>query len=170
MDKITEVLAENPHDLITSIESCVIEIRISLYCAYNLQCLQLPMSEVAFGSNFTNMVTKEILTFGQTYHYGEGEIQSLASSVISNLKTKLTERSLINQKVDFRISKDQFETLIGLRSGDLPTATKGKKWMDKVDLTVSLQDVLVNEDIENNGVDSSRFQKLFVLGVGIGID
>ena len=72
-----------------------------------------------------------------------GEIQSLASSVISNLKTKPTERSLIGQKVDFRISKDQFESLIGLRSGGLPTATKGKKWMDKVDLAVSLRDVLV---------------------------
>ncbi|RHZ67049.1 hypothetical protein Glove_303g130 [Diversispora epigaea] len=164
MDKITEVLAKNPHDLITGIESCVIETY-----AYNLQRLQLPMSEVVFGSNFTNMVTKEILTFGQTYHYEEGEIQSLASSVISNLKTKPTERSLIGQRVDFRItckySKDQFETLIGLRSGGLPTATKGKKWMDKVDLAVSLRDVLVNKGIENNGVDPSRFQKLFVLGV-----
>ncbi|GBB95686.1 hypothetical protein RclHR1_25950003 [Rhizophagus clarus] len=173
MDKITEVLAKNPHDLITGIESCAIEENIKVNTirrliqiyAYNLQRLRLPMSEVAFGSNFTNMVTKGILTFGQTYHYEEGEIQSLASSVISNLKTKPTERSLIGQKVDFRISKDQFETLIGLRSGGLPTATKGKKWMDKVDLAVSLRDVLVNEGIENNGVEPSRFQKLFVLGV-----
>jgi len=94
-----------------------------------------------------------------------GEIQGLASSVISNLKTKPTDRSLIGQKVDFRISKDQFEMLIGLRSGGLPSATKGKKWMDKVDLAVSLRDMLVNDGIENNGVEPSRFQKLFVLGV-----
>ncbi|CAI2181909.1 1876_t:CDS:10 [Funneliformis geosporum] len=172
MDKIIEVLAKNPHDLITGIESCVIEENIKVNAirrliqtyAYNLQ-LRLPMSEVAFGSNFTNMVTKGILTFGQTYHYEEGEIQSLASSVISNLKTKPAERSLIGQKVDFRISKDQFEMLIGLRSGGLPTATKGKKRMDKVDLAVSLRDVLANEGMENNGVEPSRFQKLFVLGV-----
>lgn len=39
--------------------------------AYSLQRLQLPMSEAAFGSNFTNMTTKGILTFDQTYHYEE---------------------------------------------------------------------------------------------------
>jgi hypothetical protein len=72
-----------------------------------------------------------------------GEIQSLASSVISNMKT----RSLIGQKVDFRISHDQFEMLIGLRSGGLPSATKSKKWIDKVDLSVALRDVLINEGI-----------------------
>ncbi|CAG8699617.1 11942_t:CDS:10, partial [Acaulospora morrowiae] len=168
MDKITEVLATNPYDLITSIESCnkkmnAIRRLIQTY-AYNLQRLQLPMSDVAFGSDFTNMVTKGILTFDQIYRYEEGEIQCLASSVISNLKTKPTGRSLIRQKVDFRISKDQFEMLIGLRSGGLPLATKGKKWMDKVDLAVSLRDVLVNEGIENNGIEPSKFQKLFVLG------
>jgi hypothetical protein len=76
-----------------------------------------------------------------------GEIQSLASSVISNMKTKPTDRSLIGQKVDFRISHDQFEMLIGLRSGGLPSATKSKKWIDKVDLSVALRDVLINEGI-----------------------
>nr|CAG8517339.1 15365_t:CDS:2 [Entrophospora candida] len=71
--------------------------------AFNFQRLQLPMSEAAFGSNFTNTFTKRMLTFDQTYHYEEGEIQGLALSVISNLKTKPTDRSLIGQKVDFRI-------------------------------------------------------------------
>ncbi|CAJ0829339.1 15715_t:CDS:2 [Entrophospora sp. SA101] len=63
------------------------------------------MSEVAFGSNFTNTVTKGILTFDQTYHYEEGEIQGLASSVISNLKTKPTDRSLIGQKLTLELVK-----------------------------------------------------------------
>ncbi|CAG8813491.1 14169_t:CDS:2, partial [Dentiscutata erythropus] len=62
-------------------------------------------------------------------------------------------------------SKDQFEVLIGLRSGGLPTSPKGKKWMDKVDLSVALRDVLVNEGIENNGVKPEKFHKLFTLGV-----
>ncbi|CAH1766974.1 3665_t:CDS:10, partial [Entrophospora sp. SA101] len=171
--KINEVLAKNPHDLITGIESCVIKGNIKVNAirrliqtyAFNFQRLQFPMSEAAFGSNFTNTFTKRILTFDQTYHYEKGEIQGLASSVISNLKTKPTDRSLIGQKVDFRISKDQFELLIGLRSGGLLSATKGKKWMDKVDLAVLLQDVLINEGIESNGVEPSKFQKLFVLGV-----
>jgi len=94
-----------------------------------------------------------------------GEIQSLASSVISNMKTKPTDRSLIGQKVDFQISQDQFEMLIGLRSGGLPAATKSKKWIDKVDLSVALRDVLINEGIENNGVKPDKFHNLFTLGV-----
>ncbi|CAB4492651.1 unnamed protein product [Rhizophagus irregularis] len=173
MDQIAEVLKKKPSDLITGIESCVIKDNIKVNAirrfiqtyAYNLQRLQLPMSEAAFGSNFTNMTTKGILTFDQTYHYEEGEIQGLASSVITNLKTKPTDRSLIGQKVDFRISKEQFEMLIGLRSGGLPPAAKGKKWMDKVDLAVSLRDVLINEGIENNGIEPNKFHKLFTLGV-----
>ncbi|CAG8465387.1 22917_t:CDS:10 [Gigaspora rosea] len=175
MDKIVEVLMEKPSDLITSIESCVIEDNIKINAtrrliqayAYNLQRLQLPMSEVAFGSNFTNAITKGILTFDRTYHYEErrGEIQGLASSVITNMKSRPTDRSLIGQKVDFRISKDQFELLIGLRSGGLPSAPKSKKWMDKVDLAVALRDVLINEGIENSGVDPNKFHNLFTLGV-----
>lgn len=81
------------------------------------------------------------------------------------MKIKPTNRSLIGQKVDFRISKEQFEMLIGLRSGSLPTAAKGKKWMDKVDLAVSLRDVLINEGIETNGIEPNKFHKLFTLGV-----
>jgi len=81
------------------------------------------------------------------------------------MKSRPTDRSLIGQKVDFRISKDQFELLIGLRSGGLPPAPKSKKWMDKVDLAVALRDVLINEGIENNGVDPNKFRNLFTLGV-----
>jgi len=41
------------------------------FSAYNLERLRLPMSEAAFGSNFTNLMTKGILTFDQIYHYEE---------------------------------------------------------------------------------------------------
>ncbi|CAG8463109.1 3395_t:CDS:2 [Rhizophagus irregularis] len=68
-----------------------------------------------------------------------------------------THRSLIGQKLDFRVSHDQFEMLISLRSGGLPSAPKSKKWIDKVDLAVALRDVLINEGIENNGVDPDKF-------------
>ena|ERR1700722_19656334 len=94
-----------------------------------------------------------------------GEILSLASSVITNMKAKPTDRSLIGQKVDIRVSEDNLEMLIGLRSGGLPSATKSKKWLDKVDLAVALRDVLTNEGIENNGVEPDKFHKLFTLGV-----
>ncbi|RHZ76201.1 hypothetical protein Glove_202g18 [Diversispora epigaea] len=173
MDKIAEMLMEKPSDLITGIESCVIKDNIRVNAvrrliqmyAYNLQRLRLPMSEASFGSNFTNMMTRGILTFDQIYQYEEGEIQGLASSVVTNMKAKPTDRSLIGQKVDFRISKDQFEMLIGLRSGGLPSAPKSKKWMDKVDLAVALRDVMINEGIENNGVKPENFHNLFTLGV-----
>ncbi|POG80246.1 hypothetical protein GLOIN_2v1764697 [Rhizophagus irregularis DAOM 181602=DAOM 197198] len=55
------------------------------------------------------------------------------------------------------VSHDQFEMLISLRSGGLPSAPKSKKWIDKVDLAVALRDVLINEGIENNGVDPDKF-------------
>ncbi|CAB4380343.1 unnamed protein product [Rhizophagus irregularis] len=76
-----------------------------------------------------------------------------------------TDRSLIGQKLDFRVSHDQFEMLISLKSGGLPSAPKSKKWIDKVDLTVALRDVLINEGIENNGVDPDKFHNLFTIGV-----
>ncbi|CAJ0915570.1 11573_t:CDS:2 [Entrophospora sp. SA101] len=149
MDKITK----KPSDLIARIESCVIKLMqlddlFRHSNAYNLQRLHLPMSEASFGSNFTNTITRGILTFDQIYHYEEGEIQGLASSVITIMKTKPTDRSLIGQKMYFRISKDQFEMLIGLRPGGLPSAPKSKKWMVKVDLAVVLQDVLINKGIK----------------------
>ncbi|PKY14501.1 hypothetical protein RhiirB3_400379 [Rhizophagus irregularis] len=55
--------------------------------------------------------------------------------------------------------------LISLRSGGLPSAPKSKKWIDKVDLAVALRDVLINEGIENNGVDPDKFHNLFTIGV-----
>ncbi|CAG8692166.1 6739_t:CDS:10, partial [Ambispora leptoticha] len=155
MDRITEMLNKNPPDLITAIEGCAVEV----------QRLRLPMSEAAFGSNFTNLMTKGILTFDQIYHYEEGEIQSLGSAMISNLKANPTNRSLIGQKLDFRISKDRFEGLIGLRSGGLPPSPKSKKWSDKVDLSVTLRDALLTEGIENNGIALDLFRKLYILGV-----
>ena len=84
--------------------------------------------------------------------------------MISNLKANPTNRSLIGQKLDFRISKDRFEGLIGLRSGGLPPSPKSKKWSDKVDLSVTLRDALLTEGIENNGIALDLFRKLYVLG------
>ncbi|CAG8541337.1 14747_t:CDS:2 [Acaulospora morrowiae] len=55
-----------------------------LNSAYTHQHLRL--SEALFGSNFTNIITKGILTLDQTYHYEEVEIQGFASSMITNLK------------------------------------------------------------------------------------
>ncbi|CAJ0872257.1 14738_t:CDS:2 [Entrophospora sp. SA101] len=119
------------------------------------------MSEGSFSNNFTNMMTRGVITYHQKFVYdelsgffpdGKGEIQSLASAMIANLNKKLVDRSLIGQRCDFRITCDGFEAVIGLRSGGLPKACSSKRWNDKVDLMVAMRDVLLQEAIENNGV------------------
>ncbi len=85
--------------------------------------------------------------------------------MIANLNKKLVDRSLIGQRCDFRITCDGFEAVIGLRSGGLPEACSSKKWNDKVDLMVAMRDVLLQEAIENNGVECTDFKNLYTLGV-----
>lgn len=94
-----------------------------------------------------------------------GEIQSIASAFITNSTKKPTDRSLIGQKCDFRVTCDGFEMVIGLRSGGLPEACKSKKLDDKIDLMVAMRDVLLKEAIENNGIDCIDFKQLYTIGV-----
>ncbi|CAG8658680.1 13961_t:CDS:2, partial [Dentiscutata erythropus] len=133
--------------------------------SYNLDRIKNSMSEGSFSSNFTNMMTKGIITYDQKFNYDESEIQSLASAMIANLNKKPLVRSLIGQRCDFRITCDGYEAVIGLRSGGLSEACNSKKWGDKVDLMVAMRDVLLKEAIENNGVECRDFRKLYTLGV-----
>ena len=93
------------------------------------------------------------------------EIQSIASAFITNSTKKPTDRSLIGQKCDFRVTRDGFEMVIGLRSGGLPEACKSKKLDDKIDLMVAMRDVLLQEAIENNGVECMDFKQLYTIGI-----
>ncbi|CAG8655839.1 17754_t:CDS:10, partial [Funneliformis caledonium] len=149
MDKITQVVDESPNDIITAIEkNCIIDNnqkmnairRLIQNYIFNLDCMPNSVSEYYFSNSFTNMITKGILTFEQEFSYDEGETESLASKMVLNLNQKPTDRSIIGQKCDFRIQKDGFEYLIGLRAGGLPEACKSKKWNDKVDLAVAMRD------------------------------
>ncbi|CAG8635693.1 1870_t:CDS:10 [Funneliformis caledonium] len=148
-DKIQEAIRKKPDDLITAIEKCTIEgnpkinsiRRLIQTYAYNLERLQ-------------TSITKAI-----------GEIQSIASAFITNSMKKPTDRSLIGQKCDFRVTSDGFEMVIGLRSGGLPEACKSKKLDDKIDLMVAMRDVLLQEAIENNGVECIDFKQLYTIGV-----
>ncbi|CAG8615310.1 25321_t:CDS:10 [Dentiscutata erythropus] len=172
-DKIQETIEKKPDDLITAIEKCTIEgsskvnsiRRLIQTYAYNMERLQTSIPEAMFSNNFTNMLTKGILTYHRKFMYDEGEIQSLASAFITNTTKKPTDRSLIGQKCDFRVTCDGFEIVIGLRSGGLPEACKSKKWNDKVDLMVAMRDVLLREAIENNGVECTDFKRIYTLGV-----
>lgn len=89
----------------------------------------------------------------------------MASAVIANSTKNPTDRSLIGQKCDFRVTCDGFEVVIGLRSGGLPEACKSKKWNDKVDMMVAMRDVLLREGIENNGIDCTDYKKLYTIGI-----
>ncbi|EXX68737.1 uncharacterized protein OCT59_006543 [Rhizophagus irregularis] len=172
-DKIQEVIRKKPDDLITAIEKCTIEgnskinsiRRLIQAYAYNLERLQTSIPEAMFSNNFTNMITKGILTYHQKFIYDEGEIQSIASAFITNSTKKPTDRSLIGQKCDFRVTCDGFEMVIGLRSGGLPEACKSKKLSDKIDLMVAMRDVLLHEAIDNNGVECTDFKQLYTIGV-----
>ncbi|RIA85177.1 hypothetical protein C1645_782445 [Glomus cerebriforme] len=172
-DKIQETIEKKPDDLITAIEKCTIEgspkvnsiRRLVQTYAYNMERLQTSIPEAMFSNNFTNMLTKGILTYHRKFMYDEGEIQSLASGFITNTTKKPTDRSLIGQKCDFRVTRDGFEIVIGLRSGGLPEACKSKKWDDKVDLMVAMRDVLLREAIENNGVECTDFKRIYTIGV-----
>ncbi|CAG8625686.1 8264_t:CDS:10 [Funneliformis mosseae] len=164
---------KKPDDLITAIEKCTIEgnpkinsiRRLIQTYAYNLERLQTSITEAMFSNNFTNILTKDILTYHRKFIYDEGEIQSIASAFITNSMKKPTDRSLIGQKCDFRVTSDGFEMVIGLRSGGLPEACKSKKLDDKIDLMVAMRDVLLQEAIENNGVECIDFKQLYTIGV-----
>ncbi|CAB4408684.1 unnamed protein product [Rhizophagus irregularis] len=172
-DKIEEAIRKKPDDLITAIEKCTDEgnpkinsiRRLIQTYAYNLERLQTSIPEAMFSNNFTNMLTKGILTYHRKFIYDEGEIQSIASAFITNSTKKPTDRSLIGQKCDFRVTRDGFEMVIGLRSGGLPEACKSKKLDDKIDLMVAMRDVLLQEAIENNGVECTDFKQLYTIGV-----
>ncbi|CAG8569670.1 2676_t:CDS:10 [Diversispora eburnea] len=159
-DKIEEVLKRKSDDIITDIEECIIKTDTDI-----VRFPQLSMSEGSFSNNFTNMMTKGIITYNRKCAYDEGEIQSLSSAMIANLNKKPVDRSLIGQRCDFRITCDGFESVIGLRSGGLPEACHSKKWTDKVDLMVAMRDVLLKEAIEDNGVECKDFRNLYTLGV-----
>ncbi|CAJ0761687.1 3032_t:CDS:2, partial [Entrophospora sp. SA101] len=133
--------------------------------AFNLERLPNSVSEGYFSSSFTNMLTKGILTYAHGLSYDEGETQSLASTLVKNLDQDPTSRSIIGQECDCCVHKGGFEYVTGLRSGGLPEAAKSKKWGDKVDLAVTMRDVLLKEGLENNGVDAENFRKIFTLGM-----
>ncbi|RIB07354.1 hypothetical protein C2G38_438130 [Gigaspora rosea] len=78
-DKIEEAINKKPDDLITAIEKCTIEgssrinsiRRLIQTYAYNLERLQTSTPEAMFSNNFTNMLTKGILTYHQKFIYDE---------------------------------------------------------------------------------------------------
>lgn len=84
-------------------------------------------------SNYILFINNDLFSFFR------GKIQSITSAFISNSTKKQTDRALIEQKCDFKITCDRFEMVIGLRSGGLPEACESKKLDDKVDLMVAMR-------------------------------
>ncbi|GET59927.1 uncharacterized protein OCT59_020339 [Rhizophagus irregularis] len=73
-----------------------------------------------------------------------------------------TDRSLIGQKLDFRVSHDQFEMLISLRSGGLPSAPKSKKWIDKIRISFTIGVHSSNYNYNVYGLDWKTQEQLII--------
>lgn len=87
-----------------------------------------------------------LIFYGPEVHLGECDCTPASTSMPNEEKT----RHHLGQKIVFRINKERFEMLVGFISGDLLPVIKTRKWSDKIDLAVSLRDVLLNEGIKKN--------------------
>ncbi|CAG8580909.1 7313_t:CDS:2, partial [Paraglomus occultum] len=146
-------IEKKPNDLVTEIEKCIIE-----------------------GFPKTNVIRRLIQTYVYNLERLAAQPRRLSSAAIhehddkrySDLSAKAeeepTDKSLIGQKCDFRVTLMGLKPLLD-RSGGLPEACKAKKWDDKVDLMVAMRDVMLKEAIECNGVNCQDFKRIYTLGV-----
>lgn len=62
-------------------------------------------------------------------------------------------------------SINNFEPLIGLRSGGLPEANRRKIFEDRIDLSVTLRDIICQFFISNSKAQDDDLHKTFVVGM-----
>ena len=78
-------------------------------------------------------------------------------------------RARIGQKCDFRgtleNSVNSLEAIIGLRSGGLPVAHRKKVIEDRIDLSVTMRDVLYKFFKTNSGAPEDDLHCTYVLGI-----
>ncbi len=102
-------------------------------------------------------------------YFFRGEICSWASSQRRNKGRSITLRARVGQKCDFRgtlkNSINKLEALIGLRSGGLPEAHRKKIFLDALDLSITMRDVLYAFFNYNSNASDEELHKMFVLGV-----
>ncbi|CAJ0755212.1 5936_t:CDS:2 [Entrophospora sp. SA101] len=98
----------------------------------------------------------------------EGEICSWASSQRRNEGRSIILRARVGQKCDFRgtlkNSVTKLEALLGLRSGGLPEAHRKKKFLDALDLSITMRDTLYAFFNYNSNAPDEELHKMFVFG------
>ncbi|CAG8589817.1 23003_t:CDS:2 [Cetraspora pellucida] len=142
--------------------------RAVLTYAENLADVDLPVSESAFDNSFTNMLTRRFLDKSEL-KMDSGEICSWASAQRRNEGRSITLRARVGQKCDFRgtlkHSINKLEAITGLRSGGLPEPHRKKIFLDSLDLSITMRDILHAFFNSNANASDEDLHKIFVLGV-----
>ncbi|CAG8477191.1 12354_t:CDS:10 [Ambispora leptoticha] len=98
-----------------------------------------------------------------------GEIACWASARRRNIGRSVILRARVGQKCDLRgtlkNSINNFEAIIGLRSGGLPEANRRKIMEDHIDLAVTLRDVIFQFFTSNSGASDDALHKTCVIGM-----
>jgi len=101
--------------------------------------------------------------------FSSGEICCWASAARRNEGRSVVLRARVGQKCDFRgslkHSNDKLEAIVGLRSGGLPEAHRKKVFEDRVDLAITMRDILHRFFASNNNAPDDELHRTFVLGV-----
>ncbi|CAG8567708.1 6956_t:CDS:2 [Scutellospora calospora] len=142
--------------------------RAVLTYAENLLNIDLPVSESDFDNLFTNMLTRRFLDKTEL-KMDAGEICSWASAKRRNEGRSITLRARVGQKCYFRgmlkHSINKLEAIIGLRSGGLPEAHSKKNFVDSIDLSITMRDILYTFFNSNTNAPDEDLHKMFVFGI-----
>ncbi|CAB4482006.1 unnamed protein product [Rhizophagus irregularis] len=142
--------------------------RAVLTYAENLAGVDLPVSESAYDNLFTNMLIRRFLD-NTELKMDSGEICSWASAQRRNEGRSITLRARVGQKCDFRgtlkHSINKLEAITGLRSGGLPEPHRKKIFLDSLDLSITMRDILHAFFKSNANSPDEDLHKIFILGV-----
>ena len=98
-----------------------------------------------------------------------GEICSWASAQRRNEGRSITLRARVGQTCDFRgtlkPSINKLEAITGLRSGGLPEPHRKKIYLDSLDLSITMRDILHTFFKSNANSPDEDLHKIFILGV-----
>ncbi|KAJ3187652.1 hypothetical protein HDU85_006043 [Gaertneriomyces sp. JEL0708] len=138
--------------------------------ACDVHRLRSTASEALVDNCTSGYLVKALLDSSSTHwRVEEGELQSLGSIAARNQQADPSNRMTAGQKVDLRVTlddtMDRVEGLVYLRSGGLPRPGLRKFHDDRVDLVECLLEILYAVGVENMGVHSDTYRRLFVMGM-----
>ena len=115
------------------------------------------------------MIVLLINPFHTHMYFFREEICSWASAQRRNEGRSTTLCARVGQKCDFREtlkhSINKLEAITGLRSGGLPEPHRKKIFLDNLDLSITMRDILYAFFNSNANASDEDLHKIFVLGV-----